>query len=71
MPSKIQIAAILGAVAASVNAHGHIEHLKIDGTDFTSYDPSFQYQNPVPEVVNGPAPIASTMASSPPTCTQM
>jgi len=51
MPSKIQVAAILGAVAASVNAHGHLSDLKVDGTEFEAYDPSFQFQNPAPEVI--------------------
>lgn len=51
MPSKIQVAAILGAVAASVNAHGHLSDIKVDGTDFEAYDPSFQFQTPAPEVV--------------------
>ncbi|KAF9701396.1 hypothetical protein EKO04_000312 [Ascochyta lentis] len=56
MPSKIQIAAVLGAVAASVNAHGHIAAIKVDGTDYTAYDPSFQYQNPAPEVIEWSCP---------------
>ncbi|UPX18476.1 uncharacterized protein EKO05_0008775 [Ascochyta rabiei] len=56
MPSKIQIAAILGAVAASVNAHGHLAAIKVDGTDFTAYDPSFQYQSPPPEVIEWSCP---------------
>ncbi|KAJ8107612.1 hypothetical protein OPT61_g8744 [Boeremia exigua] len=51
MPSKIQVAAILGAVAASVNAHGHLSDLKVDGTEYEAYDPSFQFQNPAPEVI--------------------
>ena len=56
MPSKIQVAAILGAVAASVNAHGHLDALKVDGTDYTAYDPSFQFQNPAPEVIEWSCP---------------
>lgn len=56
MPSKIQIAAVLGAVAASVNAHGHISDIHVDGTDFTAYDPSFQYQTPAPEVIEWSCP---------------
>ena len=56
MPSKIQVAAILGAVAASVNAHGHLSDIKVDGTDYTAYDPSFQYQNPAPEVIEWSCP---------------
>lgn len=56
MPSKIQVAAILGAVAASVNAHGHIASVKVDGTAFTAYDPSFQYQTPAPEVIEWSCP---------------
>ena len=56
MPSKIQVAAILGAVAASVNAHGHLSDIKVDGTDYTAYDPSFQYQTPTPEVIEWSCP---------------
>ena len=56
MPSKIQVAAILGAVAASVNAHGHIASIKVDGTPYTAYDPSFQYQKPAPEVIEWSCP---------------
>jgi hypothetical protein len=56
MPSKIQVAAILGAVAASVNAHGHLSDIKVDGTDYTAYDPSFQYQTPSPEVIEWSCP---------------
>lgn len=56
MPSKIQIAAVLGAVAASVNAHGHLSDIKVDGTDYTAYDPSFQYQTPSPEVIEWSCP---------------
>ncbi|OSS48052.1 hypothetical protein B5807_06679 [Epicoccum nigrum] len=56
MPSKIQVAAILGAVAASVNAHGHIASVKVDGTAYTAYDPSFQYQTPAPEVIEWSCP---------------
>jgi cellulase len=56
MPSKIQIAAILGAVAASVNAHGHLSDIKVDGTDYQAYDPSFQYQTPSPEVIEWSCP---------------
>lgn len=56
MPSKIQAAALLGALAASVNAHGHLQALKVDDTAFTAYDPSFQYQNPAPEVIEWSCP---------------
>lgn len=56
MPSKIQAAAILGAFAASVSAHGHLSAIKVDGKDFTAYDPSFQYQTPSPEVIEWSCP---------------
>ncbi|KAI4621365.1 uncharacterized protein J4E87_006580 [Alternaria ethzedia] len=56
MPSKIQVAAILGAFAASVSAHGHLSAIKVDGKDFTAYDPSFQYQTPSPEVIEWSCP---------------
>jgi cellulase len=56
MPSIIQAAALLGALAASVKAHGHLSSIKVDGTAFTAYDPSFQYQNPAPEVIEWSCP---------------
>lgn len=56
MPSKIQAAAILGALAASVSAHGHLAAIKVAGQDFTAYDPSFQYQKPSPEVIEWSCP---------------
>ncbi|KAG9384676.1 Glycosyl hydrolase family 61 [Pyrenophora tritici-repentis] len=56
MPSKIQAAALLGALAASVNAHGRLAAIKVAGEDFTSYDPSFQYQKPAPEVIEWSCP---------------
>jgi cellulase len=51
MPSKIQVATLLGALASSVKAHGHLQSIKVDGQAFTAYDPSFQFQNPAPEVI--------------------
>ncbi|CAG5154157.1 uncharacterized protein ALTATR162_LOCUS3489 [Alternaria atra] len=56
MISKIQAAAILGSLAASVSAHGHLSALKVDGQDYTAYDPSFQYQTPSPEVIEWSCP---------------
>jgi hypothetical protein len=56
MISKIQAAAILGSLAASVSAHGHLSAIKVDGKDFTAYDPSFQYQTPSPEVIEWSCP---------------
>jgi cellulase len=56
MPSKIQVASLLGALASSVKAHGHLAGIKVDGTAFTAYDPSFQYQNPAPEVIEWSCP---------------
>jgi hypothetical protein len=56
MISKIQAAAILGSLAASVSAHGHLSAIKVDGKDFTAYDPSFQYQSPPPEVIEWSCP---------------
>lgn len=56
MPSKIQAAALLGALVSSVNAHGHLSSIKVDGTTYIAYDPSFQYQNPAPEVIEWSCP---------------
>lgn len=56
MPSKIQAVALLGALVSSVKAHGHLSAIKVDGTDFTAYDPSFQYQTPAPEVIEWSCP---------------
>jgi hypothetical protein len=56
MPSKIQVAALVGALAASVKAHGHLSLITVDGTPYTAYDPSFQYQNPAPEVIEWSCP---------------
>jgi cellulase len=56
MPSKIQVATLLGALASSVKAHGHLASIKVDGQAFTAYDPSFQYQNPAPEVIEWSCP---------------
>ena len=56
MPSAIQAAAILGAFAAAVNAHGHLSAINVDGQDYTAYDPSFQYQDPAPEVIEWSCP---------------
>lgn len=56
MSSKIQVAALLGALAASVKAHGHLSAISVDGTPYTAYDPSFQYQNPAPEVIEWSCP---------------
>jgi hypothetical protein len=56
MPSKIQVAAFVGALASSVNAHGHLSKITVDGEAFIAYDPSFQYQTPVPEVIEWSCP---------------
>lgn len=56
MPSKIQVAALLGALVSSVKAHGHLSAIKVGGTDFTAYDPSFQFQTPAPEVIEWSCP---------------
>ncbi|KAL0262740.1 hypothetical protein SLS55_001712 [Diplodia seriata] len=40
----------LGAMAATVSAHGHVQTIKVNGKSFQGYDPSFAYQSPVPEV---------------------
>jgi cellulase len=47
----IQAAAFLGALASAVKAHGHLSSIKVDGTVYTAYDPSFQFQTPPPEVI--------------------
>lgn len=51
MPSIIQATALLVALVTSVKAHGHLSNINVDGTDYTAYDPSFQFQNPAPEVI--------------------
>ncbi|KAH7393079.1 endoglucanase IV precursor [Pyrenochaeta sp. MPI-SDFR-AT-0127] len=56
MPSKIQAAALLGALVSSVNAHGILSAIDVDGTAFTAYNPSFQYQTPAPEVIEWSCP---------------
>lgn len=56
MYSKIQIAALLGAMASTVAAHGHIDNIWVDDVATTAYDPSFQYANPVPEVIEWSCP---------------
>ncbi|OJD36488.1 glycoside hydrolase family 61 protein [Diplodia corticola] len=40
----------LGAMAATVAAHGHVSTITVNGKAFQGYDPSFAYQSPVPEV---------------------
>ncbi|KAF2826373.1 hypothetical protein CC86DRAFT_417458 [Ophiobolus disseminans] len=56
MSSKIQVAALIGALATSVHAHGLLSAISVDATAFTSYNPSFQYQNPAPEVIEWSCP---------------
>jgi cellulase len=56
MSYKIQAAALIGAFAASVSAHGHLAAISVDGTAYTAYDPSFQYQTPPPEVAEWSCP---------------
>ncbi|USP80545.1 glycoside hydrolase family 61 protein [Curvularia clavata] len=56
MPSTIQAAALLGALAASVSAHGHLAAITVDGKDYKAYDPAFQYQKPAPEVIQWSCP---------------
>jgi hypothetical protein len=50
MSLKIQAAALLGAFASSVSAHGHVSGIVADGKYYTGYDPSFQYQASPPAV---------------------
>lgn len=40
----------VGAMVASVSAHGHVSTIKSGGKSYQGYDPSFAYQDPVPEV---------------------
>lgn len=56
MPSKIQVAALVGALTSSVRAHGHLAKITADGTPYTAYDPSFQYQSPPTQVVEWSCP---------------
>ncbi|KAI8943728.1 hypothetical protein NX059_001707 [Plenodomus lindquistii] len=56
MSSKIQVAALLGALVSSVKAHGILSAIEVDGTAFTAYNPSFSYQTPPPEVIEWSCP---------------
>lgn len=49
--SKIQAATLIGALASTVAAHGHLNAITVDGTAYTAYNPSFQYSSPAPEVI--------------------
>ncbi|PSN68410.1 hypothetical protein BS50DRAFT_363216 [Corynespora cassiicola Philippines] len=51
MSYKVQAAALVGALAATVKAHGHVSGAVVDGQYYQGYDPSFQYQTPAPEVI--------------------
>lgn len=54
--SKLQAAAIVGTLASSVTAHGHLNAITVDGKAYTAYDPSFQYQSPAPAVIEWSCP---------------
>ncbi|KAF2118909.1 glycosyl hydrolase family 61-domain-containing protein [Lophiotrema nucula] len=56
MSFKIQAAALLGALASTASAHGHISGIIADGTYYQGYDPSMQYQSPPPSVVGWSCP---------------
>ncbi|KAF2180219.1 lytic polysaccharide monooxygenase [Zopfia rhizophila CBS 207.26] len=56
MSLKIQAAALLGALATTVKAHGHVTGVVADGTYYQGYDPSFQYQQTPPKVVGWSCP---------------
>jgi len=49
--SLIQTAALMGSLAASVAAHGHVQGIVAAGVYYQGYDPSFQYANPAPVVI--------------------
>jgi len=49
--SFIQVAAVLGALTSSVAAHGRVQGIVAGGVWYEGYDPSFQYQNPAPNVI--------------------
>lgn len=49
--SIIQTAALLGSLAASVAAHGHVQGIVAGGVWYEGYNPSFQYSDPAPVVI--------------------
>ncbi|KAF2640546.1 hypothetical protein P280DRAFT_469301 [Massarina eburnea CBS 473.64] len=51
-----QVAALVGALATSVSAHGLLSKITVDGTEYEAYNPSFQYQDPAPEVIEWSCP---------------
>ena len=51
MAALLQTAALMGAFAAVVYAHGHVTGIVADDTYYQGYDPSFQYQQTPPKVV--------------------
>ena len=54
--SKIQIAAVLGSLAASVSAHGIVQGIVAGGKWYSGYNPSFQYADPPPTVIGWSIP---------------
>ncbi|KXL41815.1 lytic polysaccharide monooxygenase, partial [Acidomyces richmondensis BFW] len=49
--STIQIAALLGSLAATVAGHGRVQGIVAGGIWYEGYNPSFQYENPAPVVI--------------------
>jgi hypothetical protein len=54
--TKIQIAAVLGSLAASVSAHGIVQGIVAGGKWYSGYNPSFQYADPPPTVIGWSTP---------------
>ena len=56
MSAKIQAAALLGALASTVQAHGYVSGIVAGGTWSSGYSPSFQYASPPPSVAGWSCP---------------
>ncbi|KAL1306470.1 hypothetical protein AAFC00_005168 [Neodothiora populina] len=57
MSSILSTVALLGSLAASVNAHGYVQGIVAADKYYTGYSPSFQYQNPPPTVIGWSDPL--------------
>ncbi|KAF2660827.1 lytic polysaccharide monooxygenase [Lophiostoma macrostomum CBS 122681] len=56
MSAKIHAAALLGALASTVSAHGHVSGIVAGDTYYQGYDPSFQYSASPPAVAGWSCP---------------
>ena len=48
--SAFAVAAVLGALATSVSAHGFVSNITVAGKNYGGYNPSYHYSNPAPSV---------------------